>query len=125
MNVDPDQACPHQDFSASVEVNRLSKDEGGPIDAYSADIRVWCTDCNEPFQVDRRSRRAAAQSPLLQRRRGRDARTAAPRFIRSGFRARHPGLRDQDALIRQPPCAAGPGFVFRVFAQCSPAARSQ
>jgi hypothetical protein len=48
--VDPDRACPHEDFAASVEVNRLSGAEGGPIDAYSADLRISCAGCGEPFR---------------------------------------------------------------------------
>lgn len=50
MNVNPDRACPHESFDVVVEVNRLSKDDGGPINAYSADIRVECMDCGEPFR---------------------------------------------------------------------------
>lgn len=47
---DPDRACPHEDFAAVVAVNRLSSVEGGPIDAYIADITVRCADCDEPFR---------------------------------------------------------------------------
>lgn len=50
MNIDPDRACTHEHFEAVVAVNRLSSVEGGPIDAYSADIRVRCGDCEEPFR---------------------------------------------------------------------------
>ena len=47
---DPDRACPHEDFAASVEVSRLTKVDGGPVDGYSADIRVSCAACGEPFR---------------------------------------------------------------------------
>lgn len=50
MIADPDRPCPHENFGAVVEVNRLCSVEGGPIDAYSADIRVRCADCDEPFR---------------------------------------------------------------------------
>jgi hypothetical protein len=49
-DADPDRACPHEDFAASVEVNRLNNGEGGPVGAYSADIRAWCADCGEPIR---------------------------------------------------------------------------
>lgn len=48
--IDPDRACPHEDFVAEVDVNRLSTTEGGPIDAYAADVRVRCAACDEPFR---------------------------------------------------------------------------
>lgn len=48
--IDPDRACPHENFAADVEVNRLQSVEGGPIDAFNADIRVRCSDCDEPFR---------------------------------------------------------------------------
>jgi hypothetical protein len=50
MTADPDRACPHEDFSATVEVNRLTSTEGGPVTAYAADIRVSCADCGEAFR---------------------------------------------------------------------------
>ncbi len=48
--MDPDRACPHEDFAAVVEVNRLTKVEGGPVTGYSAEITVRCADCDEPFR---------------------------------------------------------------------------
>lgn len=50
VEVNPDRACPHKDFVANVAVNRLCSVEGGPIDAYSADITIQCADCGEPFR---------------------------------------------------------------------------
>jgi hypothetical protein len=49
-DIDPDRACPHQNFTADVAVNRLFRVEGGPVDGYSADITVRCADCTEPFR---------------------------------------------------------------------------
>jgi len=37
--------CPHEHFNAHVSVNRLS-DSG----RFSADIRIKCIDCGEPFR---------------------------------------------------------------------------
>jgi hypothetical protein len=48
---DPDKPCPHEDFEASVEVNRLTGQEGDVApDAYSADVKVWCARCGELFR---------------------------------------------------------------------------
>jgi hypothetical protein len=48
--VDPDKACPHLNFDAVVAVNRLTATDDGPVEGYSADIRVNCRDCGEPFR---------------------------------------------------------------------------
>ena len=48
--IDLDRPCPHGDFVATVEVQRLSSVESGPIDGYMADIRVRCADCDEEFR---------------------------------------------------------------------------
>ena len=48
--VDPDKPCPHEDFDANVEVNRLTAEPGGPVAAYSAGIRIRCAQCGEPFR---------------------------------------------------------------------------
>lgn len=42
--------CDHADFRAQVNVHRLPAEEGGPVNAISADIRVWCADCGQPMQ---------------------------------------------------------------------------
>lgn len=49
MRADPDRPCPHKDFAVDVEVNRLTT-EGGPVEAFSADVRIRCADCDEPFR---------------------------------------------------------------------------
>lgn len=41
--------CEHENFACVVEVNRLTEAEMGPVAGYSADIRVECADCREPF----------------------------------------------------------------------------
>jgi hypothetical protein len=41
--------CQHEDFTASVDVNRLTRGEGGEVYAYSCDIRVKCSKCGLPF----------------------------------------------------------------------------
>lgn len=50
MTADPDRACPHEDFDADVDINRLTGDDGVTVISYSADIRVRCTACDEPFR---------------------------------------------------------------------------
>lgn len=52
MSADPDKPCPHEDFEARVEVNRLadSEEPGAEVTAYAADIKVWCAGCGERFR---------------------------------------------------------------------------
>lgn len=42
--------CSHLNFKASVNVGRLSHDEGGPITGYTADVRVNCAECGLAFR---------------------------------------------------------------------------
>jgi len=42
--------CPHLNFKAQVDVGRISKVDGGPIEAYQADIKIQCADCNMDFE---------------------------------------------------------------------------
>lgn len=42
--------CEHPEFSAMVRVGRLSKDDGGPITGYTADVKVECAKCRLPFR---------------------------------------------------------------------------
>lgn len=46
----PDRACPHEEFAALVEVNRIRADKNMSVVGYSADIKVHCCDCGEPFR---------------------------------------------------------------------------
>lgn len=51
-SANPDRACPHENFAASVGVNRLTESDepGAAVTAYIADIRASCADCGEPFR---------------------------------------------------------------------------
>ena len=42
--------CQHATFSATVEVNRLSREEGGPITHYDADVKIRCVECDRDFE---------------------------------------------------------------------------
>lgn len=48
--VNPDRACPHEDFDALVTVNRLTSTEGGPVNGFNAAITIRCAHCDEPFR---------------------------------------------------------------------------
>ena len=51
MNINPDRACPHDDFATDTTVNRLAKSDGDPtIVGYSADLRIECIGCGEKFR---------------------------------------------------------------------------
>lgn len=41
--------CPHEEFVAAVEVNRLTNSDDGPVEGFSLDLRVECAGCHEPF----------------------------------------------------------------------------
>ena len=42
--------CEHQDFSATVNVVRLTEKDGGPVTGFLAEIRIVCRQCGTPFQ---------------------------------------------------------------------------
>jgi hypothetical protein len=42
--------CEHEDFEVYAVVNRISKDEGGPISHYNAEIKVRCRHCETLFE---------------------------------------------------------------------------
>jgi hypothetical protein len=49
--LDQDQPCPHLDFTAQVDVGRLTAADDDPtVVAYTADIQVECAACHEPFR---------------------------------------------------------------------------
>jgi hypothetical protein len=48
--VNPDLPCPHEKFVAHVAVHRLADTDDGPVTGYTADIKVNCDDCGEPFR---------------------------------------------------------------------------
>jgi hypothetical protein len=43
------ERCPHENFAAKVDCNRLTG-EGGKVTGYSADVRINCNDCGLPFE---------------------------------------------------------------------------
>lgn len=51
MNADPDRACPHENFTAAVTVDRIIDDTDQTVmtGCYAA-ITVSCADCGEPFR---------------------------------------------------------------------------
>jgi len=43
-------ACPHTEFAARVDVHRLVKsDDDDTVTGYTADLKVSCIQCEEPF----------------------------------------------------------------------------
>lgn len=42
--------CEHHNFHVQANINRLSKEEGGPITHYDAEMTIHCTDCGLPFE---------------------------------------------------------------------------
>jgi hypothetical protein len=42
--------CEHKNFEAASRVNRLSENDGGPINAYALEVAVQCLDCKLPFR---------------------------------------------------------------------------
>lgn len=42
--------CEHEHFEARVNVGRLTKEEGGPVAGYTAEIGVRCAQCSTPFE---------------------------------------------------------------------------
>jgi hypothetical protein len=52
MSISLDRPCPHEDFEAFVDVNRIGTEEtpDGSPRAYMADVRVNCAQCGEKFR---------------------------------------------------------------------------
>lgn len=42
--------CKHEKFCAFVEVDRLSRRDGGEITGYGASVKIKCDDCGTPFR---------------------------------------------------------------------------
>lgn len=42
--------CEHQAFRVQANIGRISKEEGGPITHYTADVTIHCAECGEPFE---------------------------------------------------------------------------
>jgi hypothetical protein len=41
--------CEHLDFHGEINVNRITEHEGGPVKAFTVDMKVTCAACGEPF----------------------------------------------------------------------------
>lgn len=51
VTANPDRACEHENFDAFVDVTRRTKSDSDPtVIGYTADIKVNCQDCGEPFR---------------------------------------------------------------------------
>jgi hypothetical protein len=46
----PRPPCDHNNFTAQVNVSRLSHEAGGTITGYAADVTVSCKQCGMPFR---------------------------------------------------------------------------
>ena len=46
----PRPPCDHSNFRASVRVGRLTRDDGGPVTGYTADVEISCEQCGMPFR---------------------------------------------------------------------------
>lgn len=46
----PPDKCSHQNFHSKVEVFRLTRREGSPVEDFMAEIRIKCLDCGLPFR---------------------------------------------------------------------------
>lgn len=42
-------SCQHENFEASVDVGRITNEEGGDVCAFVAEVKVRCIDCGENF----------------------------------------------------------------------------
>lgn len=42
--------CQHFNFVGSVRVGRLTDGDDGPVNGYTADIKIKCHDCGLPFE---------------------------------------------------------------------------
>jgi hypothetical protein len=63
--INPDRACPHENFAATVNVHRLTEVDNGPVTGYTADIRVHCIDCEEPFRWIGAPAGASPRQPMV------------------------------------------------------------
>jgi hypothetical protein len=47
---DPDRACEHEEFAVFASVGRITDGDGGPVAGFTAEVRVSCDRCREPFR---------------------------------------------------------------------------
>lgn len=50
MTADPDRACPHHKTEITAHVMHLTKGPDGPVEGYSVELRLNCTECGDRFQ---------------------------------------------------------------------------
>ena len=62
---DPDRACPHEDFTADVAVNRIVAIGKTIPQAYMADIRVECAQCGEKMRWSGLEAGASYERPMV------------------------------------------------------------
>lgn len=43
------QACAHENFRCDCSIGRLTKEEGGEVASFVAEIKVQCAECDLPF----------------------------------------------------------------------------
>ena len=41
--------CEHAEFASACRIGRISTIEGGPVEFYTAELRVWCEQCGAPL----------------------------------------------------------------------------
>lgn len=41
--------CEHLEFVSFISIGRLTDGETGPVNAYTAEIKIQCKDCSMPF----------------------------------------------------------------------------
>jgi hypothetical protein len=51
MAQNTDINCQHEQFEATVNVNRITNEAGTEVKAFMADIQIRCVQCDEPFVV--------------------------------------------------------------------------
>jgi hypothetical protein len=44
--------CQHENFSANVEVNRITRGEGGPVYTFNVSVTVECAQCKMPLSFE-------------------------------------------------------------------------
>lgn len=57
--------CLHENFAVKADVTRLSDTDGGPVNGFTTDITVKCSDCEMPFQWVGLKRGASFAEPMV------------------------------------------------------------
>ncbi len=45
-----DRQCEHQAFRCAANIGRLTREEGGPVTGFSAEIKIECAECGVAFR---------------------------------------------------------------------------